>query len=492
MKHLNPARNGSAFRMVLACCLVVFSASMSARALPPLYAEPHAPVPSFSWLEQIEANVPPLVHDRGDSFPMILWEAGPFTVQPIATYQALLARGLTQHIQLDESMIPTAQALKAAGSPVIMMQGAGGTWPSSLAGAPAVWAHLLDADFHPSEGLHACPAITKGWAIEADAVRATLQKFKDAGVTVDGVWMDWEGDPVSGGERYQQAIHCSRCRATLPPDVLESEDAFGQYCWRRYQELTGTYLAAPAMEIFPSCSTTNWRSMISTAQRALRSWAGRAYPPSVPAMFSASNPVAYGNTVLYALWNPKFKFDREHVDQFYTHYLLDEVSGDAVNRAIWAPGRVSIPWVGRWVPDDPDPTIPIVTRERYREVLRHLWLRGTSSMQIFNPLRPGYEDLALAEVQDAVAVYDEMLQYRDFLQGGEVLGLGVPKTQDESAIWSGLRLGDRAIVRTFKQGVGKQLVVVEPWPKHRVWLVATPVGKTYSLTLKSGRIVVEP
>ena len=75
---------------------------------------------------------------------------------------SLLARGLTQHLQLDANMIPTAKALKTAGSPVIMMQGVGGTWPSSLAGAPSVWAHLLDADFHPSEGLHACPAITKG------------------------------------------------------------------------------------------------------------------------------------------------------------------------------------------------------------------------------------------------------------------------------------------------------------------------------------------
>ena len=462
----------------------------AAPAVEPLYAEPQPPVPSFSWLQQIAANVPPLTRARGDSFPMILWEAGPFTAQSTATYQMLLARGLTQHIQLDEAMIPTAKALKAAGSPVIMMQGVGGTWPASLAGALSVWAHVLDAGFQPSEGLHACPAITKGWAIEAGNVRTILQKFKDAGVTVDGVWMDWEGDPVSGAERYQQAVHCSRCRATLPPEVLESEEAFSNYCWRRYQELTGTYLAAPAMEIFPSCSTTNWRSMISTPSRPLRSWSGRTYPPSVPAMFSASNPVAYGNTVLYYQWKPQFRFDREHVDQFYTHHLLDEVSGDATNRMTWAPGRESVPWVARWVPDDPDPTIPIMTRERYREVLRHLWLRGISSMQIFNPKRPGYEALALAEVQDAVAVYDEMLQYREFQQGGEVLGLAVPKVQSGGVIWSGLRLGDRAIVRTFKQGSGRVPFEVEPWPNRRIMLAAG-AGKTYVLKLKGSVVVID-
>ncbi len=476
--------------MALACGLLAVLMPPAARAIPPLYAEPNAPIPGFSWLEQIIANVPPLIHDRGDSFPMILWEAGPLTPQTLETYQALLARGLTQHIRPDESMIPTALALKAAGSPVIMMQGIGGNWPASLAGTPAAWAHLLDPGFQPSEELHACPAITRGWALHADQIRATLQKFKDAGVTVDGVWMDWEGDPVHGAERYGQASHCARCRATLPPEVLENEEAFNNYCWRRYQELAGTYFAAPAMEIFPSCSTTNWRAMISTPQRPLRSWSERIYPPSVPAMFSASNPVAYGNTVLYYFWKPQFKFDREHVDQFYTHYLLDEVSGDAANRAVWTPGRQSVPWIARWVPDDPDPTIPIMTRERYREVLRHLWLRGVSSMQIFNPLRSGFENLVLAEVQDAVAVYDEMLQYREFQQNGEVLGFAVPKVQSDAVLWSGLRLGDRAIVRTFKQGTGKALVLVEPWPHRRVWLAATAVGKTYSLSLQGTRIVV--
>ncbi len=53
-----------------------------------------------------------------------------------------------------------------------------------------------------------------------------------------------------------------------------------------------------------------------------------------------------------------------------------------------------------------------MSRERYRSSLADLWKLGVHSMQIFNPMHEGYEELALAEVQDAVAAYDESLSQR--------------------------------------------------------------------------------
>src|SRR5208282_429711 len=117
--------------------------------------------------------------------------------------------------------------------------------------------------------------------------------------------------------------------------------------------------------------------------------------------------------------------------------------------------------------------------------LRHLWLRGISDMQVFNPVRKGFESMAVYEVQDAVAVYDEMLAYRDFLDHGSPLCLDVPNIQDDGVLWSGLRSGNRAVVRTFKQGGGKADVSVEPWPGRKIPLEATPAGKTYILILEN-------
>ena len=472
--------------------LLLAAPLLCARAEPPLYAEKKTPVAGFSWIDEIRKNVPVLKNDRGDIPPMILWDPdhGPVDLQPAEYYKDLLARGLTEHIHMDEQMIPIARALQKAGAPVIMMEGKGDQWPANLAGDPKEWAHLFDTGYVPKEAAHACPAFAAGWEINARHVRATLQKYRDAGITVDAVWMDWEGDPIGGAERYEQALHCARCRESLPPGVLASAKSFSDYCWRRYMDIGAAYLAAPVLEVFPECSVTNWRVTVSTPSRPVRNWEDRPYCAVVPASFTASNPVAYGNTVSWSLWKPGFKKDREHVDQFYTYLLLNETSDDAANRLIWAPERKAVPWVCRWCPDDPDPKIPIMSRERYREVLRHLWLRGINGMQIFNPKRDGYEDIAVAEVQDAVAVYDEMLACRDFIDHGTPVCLDLPKLQDDGVLWSGLRWGDRAIVRTFKQGGGKASVTVEPWPGRKITLKAAEEGKTWQLVLKNKQIQV--
>jgi len=89
----------------------------------PLYAKKGPEQKDFAWLPAIIQHVSPLKHERGDRLPLILWELGPFTPQPAETYRALLARGLTQHIRLDTNHIAIAQALQAAGSTVIIMQG---------------------------------------------------------------------------------------------------------------------------------------------------------------------------------------------------------------------------------------------------------------------------------------------------------------------------------------------------------------------------------
>jgi hypothetical protein len=348
----------------------------------PLYAKRGPQQKDFAWLPAIIEHVPPLKHERGNRLPMILWELGPFTPQPLATYRALLARGLTQHIQLDTNHIAIAQALQAAGSPVIMMQGEGDPWPWQLAGDPKEWAHQFEPGYQPKGYAQACPSIHKGWAIEADNIRAILRQFQAAGVTVDAVWMDWEGDLMGTPDDYDQARHCARCRATLAPEVLASRAGFGRYLTKLTTNLLGTYLAAPVREVFPKCETTNWATTLSTPERPVTSWDDDQGSPNMPAMFSATNPIAYGNTVYWRSWNTHWLVNREHVDEFYFHLLIRMVSVDQANVAQWAPYLKCYPWVARWCSDDKDPIIPIMSRARYREVLRHLWLRGADGMQI--------------------------------------------------------------------------------------------------------------
>ncbi|MBI2437473.1 MAG: hypothetical protein HYV36_01480 [Lentisphaerae bacterium] len=465
---------------VVAVCWA--SATLAEQPVYPVKQEQRDAAP---FLEQLKRKIKPLRHARGKRWPMILWECGAFEPQKADVYTALLERGLTQHIRLDDKMIPTAKALQASGAPVIMMEGAGGPWPANLAGDPKKWAHQFEAGYtfkpeYAGETVKPCLGLQEGWALNAERVRGILAKFREAGVTVDALWLDWESDPL--GNQYEQASHCARCRQMLPQWALASKDNCRQYCTRLYLQLLDAYLAAPAKEVFPKCSIVNWMVVGSMPERPVLFWNNRPVPPGVPALFLDTNPVAYGNTVYWEFWNPAWPLDREHVDQFYTHLLLRMVSANQFNLRAYAPEKDAIPWVARWCPDVQDDKIPIISRERYRECLRHLWLRGVDAMQIFNPARAGYEDIVFAEVEDAVAIYDEMLAFAKFLDDGETLCLDEPAPQDDGVLWSGLRLKDEAVIRLIKQGGGSAKISIAAWPGTSVELKAMDEGATWLLT----------
>ena len=452
-------------------------------ATPPDFAVKQAP-DKRSFLERLLAEVPPLKHPRGQRWPMIMWESLPTTVQPAAAYQALLDRGLTQCLRLDAKLLPVAGALQAAGSPIIIVEGRGGAWPANLAGKAENWAHQFEDGYTLPKGRPAAACLVRedGWALNVANLQTTLRAFKAANVRIDAAWLDWEGDPYWPGGQYEQAKHCRQCQAELPPGTLATPEAFAAFGWRLYVRLLDTYLAAPILAEFPRCSITNWNVVVSTPERPLRFWENTVISPTFPSVMTATNPIAYGNTVFFKrAWKPEYVFDREHVDQFYAHLLLRMVSDDTANRLKYMPEKQSVPWVDRWCPDDEDPKIPIISRERYREVLRHLWLRGVAAMQIFNPRRPGFDDIVFSEVADAVAVYDEMLAFAPFLDRGEVLCTDVPQVQDDGVLWSGLRLGDEAVVRVFKQGGGTAEVTIAAWPGAPVKLTADAKGRTFLL-----------
>jgi len=472
--------------------LIALSFIVTINAEPPVYPrKTEGERPSF--IERVKAEIPPLKNERGTRWPMIMWECLDFEPKPPEIYKALLDRGLTQHVRMDPKMIPTAKAIQKAGAPVIMMQGSGGAWPYNMAKS---WAHQYVEGYEKKVSKRwwpswkACPAVFEGWRVNADRVRETLRAYRDAGVTVDAVWMDWEGEPSSSGakEGWENATHCKRCRETLPPAVLRDHTLWRAYCYRLHKDLIASYLAAPVREVFPGCSVTNWMLVCSTEDRVVRGWGNGKIAATVPSMVTGTNPVAYGNDVFWKFWEREWPLERLTVDRFYTHLLLRQVSDDTANKLIFAPEKDSFPWVARWCPDVGDPKIPMISREAYREALRHLWLRGADSLQIFNATRKGYEDIVFAEVVDAVAVYDEMLAYVRFLEEGEVVCCDVPDVRYDGVLWSGLRLESEALVRVISQSGKPAKAKVEPWPGTEIELVAPPDGATYVARREEGKL----
>ena len=76
------------------------------------------------------------------------------------------------------------------------------------------------------------------------------------------------------------------------------------------------------------------------------------------------------------------------------HNLLRGVSVDAVNRAAYGPQVMSFPWVARFctLEGEAGNEMADMSREAYREALRHMWLRDIDGMQLFNAHWGGFEE----------------------------------------------------------------------------------------------------
>lgn len=494
--------------LITAWLLVMVLSARWAPAADPAPAAPVAPAPpAGSWsLAAVFAQVPPLKHDYAGRLPMITWP--PFTPdlqdksfaqkQPLApeVYRELARRGLTQRLPLNPDYIPMAQAIAAAGAAVIFVEGNGGAGPYAEGPDPL---HHLPADYvrAKDEEHFPCPMLFAGWAKAAERTRATLRRYREAGVPVTAAWLDWETLPWGAPEEYRQAAACPRCRECLPKAALASYEGFRHYIGPLRAELFSTYLAAPIREAYPACSVTDWSAVISTPERPTSSvWANRQMMPRGLGLCTAANPVAYGNDIYYSYhwqkdWN--WPLDVAHMDRLYTQIMLTQASHTAENLLRWAPGTPVIPWVCRYCPDAEDEHVPILSRARYREILRHLWLRGATSMQIFNEPRPKHPTIAVEEVADAVAIYDELLAFRPFLEDGVVMNTAVPDAHEEGAIWSGLRLADSALVRVFTMHAEPVTCTLTPFPGGpAVELPAPPAGATYRLTRAGATITVTP
>jgi len=144
-------------------------------------------------------------------------------------------------------------------------------------------------------------------------------------------------------------------------------------------------------------------------------------------------------------------------------------------------------------PDNPAPRFLFgMSQRRFRELVRHVWLRGADSIYIFNlgyPTTPQLVTPAFSfeSVEDVRSVLDELLAHREFLDKGEPMNFAVPKLGSPDPIWSGLRLGDKCLVRTFTLGPTAVRLEVPAFAGVAVTLDAPPAGASY-LIHRDGRV----
>lgn len=425
--------------------------------------------PPADWLSLYQACLTPLKVSRGQRWPLIFWQGVGEQVLSRPQINSLLARGVVQHVPLDRAAIPAAMALQAAGAPVIIMAAKGPGWPYTLLDDQRWRLRLPDGVVVKGlSGSQADPTRLDAWQLGAQYILETLQAFKDAGVRVNAVWLDFESQPLLLMRKVVLAN--PEVAAKLPDGALGSDAAFRTYRRQLWLQLVNAYIAAPIRSIFPEASSTNWIVTLSDPKVPVLSW-DNWHHPQVLTGFRATNPVAYGiDTALFALAKTHPPDSQQALDQLYTHVLLRQVSADAWNRKALDTGQQSVPWVARRVVDEAVDT-PSMSRSAYREALRHLWLRDVSGMQVFNPSANGHAwQRALAEAQDVQQVYAEMLSLGGLLQRGEVMNYQVPLPGQQGLLWSGLRDDESAYIRLTPQGKSPGKLRLQVWKGQSVTL----------------------
>lgn len=454
-------------------------------------SEPQTGEAEPDWLSLYLECLPPLKHPLNGRFPLILWRSVGFGPHPVEQIQALLARGVVPHLPMSANAIPAALALQSAGAPVILMEGKGATWPYSLLGEDKSWMlETKDPERLPRLWrVQPDPTRLDAWALGAEQIRNTLHAFKKAGVKLDAVWLDYEGQPLMLD--YQTIMAASEVKKRLPAAALVDAAAFARYRRQFWAQLMSAYVAGPIREVYPQASVTNWIITLSSQGVPVLSWDNWSHPDLSASLFTATNPIAYGiDTAFWSLWPKGQVPKRDAVDRLYMHVLLRQVSADAWNRSYRAPYMQTVPWVARWVREQSRET-PMMSRTAYREALRHLWLRGVDGMQVFNPYRAGRLAQTLSEASDVQAVYDEMLAYPQLLETGEVMNYEVPAPAEVTTLWSGLRDENQALVRVVRLGEGPKLLHLEAWPGERVLLPAMDRGASFLLSRNEGQVRVK-
>lgn len=400
-----------------------------------------------------------LTENGGDRWPLVLWKGPDARKLSAEDISMLIARGIAPTIRLDPDFIDAAKRISATGAPVIALEARSGHWPYAR---------------NDNRNGTVDPTDLSGWRRAADRLAGVLGELKSAGVELNAAWLDYENAPVN---LLREQVDMSRI--ALPSRVMDDAESFRVYRRQLWLSLLSTYIAAPIRESFPAASVTNWVVSASRADSPLLDWHNRPHPRTDIGLFTATNPLAYGvDVAFHAIRGSEPIVSQRQVDRIYTHILLRQVSADAYARRLDAPHLESIAWVARWVNDLGDRRTPAMSRESYREALRHIWLRGINGMMVFNSVRSGLSQMAVLEVLDAAAIYRETMPLWGIVSGGEVMNTEIPEPKRNSVIWSGIRDDDEAIMRVSNPLAVDLSIEIEAWPEETLRIPA-PTGNHY-------------
>lgn len=436
-------------------------------------------------LDSFARVIQPLERPLEDRLPLFVWNfplpRGEAVVKMRAdgslrrAIDMMAARGFVPTVETGWDWTPAGivalgQALQEAGQPVFLQTGM--TLPDIYKNAPKVKGKFRD-------GTTEVPCLMRYDYSEGQAKLASiLRGLDEAGVKVDGVWSDYEGFPDTWGPLVDGQSQPG-CREDYPPGIVDDATKLVPFLMELRAKIVSEAIVDTVHEVFPEAIVGNYGLVSSSLAHPVygMNWLTGAWGIG---RLNVSMPVAYANNNrLPNYFHGDWPITQVAVDAYYFTRMLGEPSAALANREA---GQKVVVYVSRYCPDLNSPKYMYgISPPLYRELLRHLYLRGADGLYCFNG---GYDPKgavsarqSLESLEDARAVTDELLAYREYLDRGTPMNFAVEA--HSTVVWSGLRLKDSALVRTFAYRAEGQSARVEAFPGVMVSLPAPPEGGTY-------------
>ncbi|MGQ9730266.1 MAG: hypothetical protein ACUVX8_03255 [Candidatus Zipacnadales bacterium] len=304
-----------------------------------------------------------------------------------------------------------------------------------------------------------CPfAMESRYGAIKEQFEVFLRAYRDAGLTVDFIYLDWEIDgPIEWNGAWEASQRCQRCREHLPN--LEDFTEFQRVLRTLRAQVQREVFTETVQAYFPTALIGNYAVYPHNGERYWYDYF-EVLPEGAP--FRLDQRAKYrpwfdefpltGYTfampVVYT-WYPTFGwYDFAEPDYRWFYNMLLVASNACAHTPPEVPVIAWLHWHTTAPPPNPDPTVKQFSEGAYQELIWHMLLRGCDGLMNWCMTEETVKELQLIQ-----EVYAASLEYHEFLESGQPVTFHVPP--DVAPVVSGLRLGDRLLVRRTDFGTEK-------------------------------------
>ena len=301
-----------------------------------------------------------------------------------------------------------------------------------------------------------CPfAIEHRVPVIKQRVGKFLRAYEQAGMKIAFLFADWEIDgPIEWNDAWASSKRCERCRQRIAN--IDDFRAFQVRLRKIRSDIQRVAFGDNVRAYFPEALVGNYGVY---PHGGYRYWYDHFERETPDAPFQLDQRARYrewahefeGTGYTFAMpvvytWYSTFQwydFDVPDYRWFYNMLLVGSSAGQHTPAA--TPIIPFVHWTTTDPPEKPDPKVLQFSKDKYRELLWHLLLRGHDTFFLWC-----VADELPDEIRLVHEVYAEAMAYRGFLDRGTSVSFEVPR--QPGSVVSGLRLDDRVLVRRTEFG----------------------------------------